>query len=160
MVGTAILLLGTFIESMVDFIARIPVLARRRKFTYARLEWNTNNKFQLQRLAHEGFGAGTWTNTRGGWPVTQGGETLANLDITDQRMPRLYAEKELGSVGQAYQGHEGYQGHQGYQGQQGQGVVYGYGQGYDADIAKGQVRHSAVEVDRGTRYSRLSMSDR
>jgi hypothetical protein len=51
--------------------------------TYARLEWDTNTTLQLQRLAHEQIGVGTWSS-RWGHPVTAPGEKLAMIDVDDE----------------------------------------------------------------------------
>jgi len=51
--------------------------------TYARLEWDANTTLQLQRLAHEQIGVGTWSS-RWGHPVTSPGEKLAMIDVADE----------------------------------------------------------------------------
>ncbi|OJD30954.1 cytochrome p450 protein [Diplodia corticola] len=58
---------------------------------YARLEWAANGTLQLQRLAHEGLGAGgVWTRCVDDVPVTADGrERLAALDLSDPEHPRL-----------------------------------------------------------------------
>jgi len=56
---------------------------------YARLEWSANTVLQLQRMAHEQVGLGTWSNTAGVNPVTLSNEKLAILDITDEAHPQL-----------------------------------------------------------------------
>ena len=48
---------------------------------YAYLEWVTNESLQLQRLAHEELGWGTWSHTEGPVPIVHGREALACLDI-------------------------------------------------------------------------------
>ncbi len=56
---------------------------------YQRLEWTTNETLQLQRLAHEELGCGTWSRTAGDHPVTAPHEQLAVLDISEPEHPRL-----------------------------------------------------------------------
>jgi hypothetical protein len=51
--------------------------------TYARLEWDANTTLQLQRLAHEQIGVGTWSS-RWGHPITAHGEKLAMIDVADE----------------------------------------------------------------------------
>jgi len=65
-------------------------LARRYRIQeYKQLEWNTNGTLQLQRLAHEGLGAGTWSKAADWIPVTRQGDSLAILDSTNPNHPRL-----------------------------------------------------------------------
>ncbi|KAF2275861.1 uncharacterized protein EI97DRAFT_442849 [Westerdykella ornata] len=87
-IGTAIILLDYTIEHIVNFIDK-----RWRKFnhesTYARLEWAANSTLQLQRLAHEELGLGTWRHCADAIPVTEPGEKLGLLDVTDEEHPIL-----------------------------------------------------------------------
>lgn len=55
---------------------------------YKRLEWAINDFVQLQRLAHEELGCGTWI---GGdeFPITALGQKLAVLDVADPCHPKL-----------------------------------------------------------------------
>lgn len=52
-----------------------------------RLEWAMNDTLQLQRLAHEELGCGTWVGND--FPITAFGERLAVLDISDPSHPKL-----------------------------------------------------------------------
>ncbi|KAJ8133021.1 hypothetical protein O1611_g602 [Lasiodiplodia mahajangana] len=56
---------------------------------YAHLEWTTNATLQLQRLAHEELGFGTWSKGTDEVPATKNGELLACLDITNPIHPVL-----------------------------------------------------------------------
>ncbi|KAF2127586.1 hypothetical protein P153DRAFT_387328 [Dothidotthia symphoricarpi CBS 119687] len=94
-IGTLIVLVGTFIEAIIDLASKIPRLSRDRKLTYARAEWQVNSTLQLQRLAHEGIGLGTWSRGAESVPVTQRGELLAALDIKDADHPCLAVDREL-----------------------------------------------------------------
>ncbi|KAF2138136.1 uncharacterized protein K452DRAFT_361593 [Aplosporella prunicola CBS 121167] len=70
-------------------------IQRRRSLDcYTRLEWNTNDTLQLQRLAHEELGLGTWSGAADGIPVTRSGEKLAVLDLTDPHHPKLRVPSE------------------------------------------------------------------
>lgn len=62
---------------------------RRAHGRYTHLEWTTNATLQLQRLAHEGIGQGTWSNGAETIPITKDEETLALLDISDLEHPIL-----------------------------------------------------------------------
>jgi hypothetical protein len=64
---------------------------QRRRNRYSSLEWTTNDTLQLQRLAHEAVGAGTWKGTIDDYPTTADREMLAVLDVTDPTHPRLEA---------------------------------------------------------------------
>ncbi len=46
-------------------------------------------RLQLQRLAHEELGLGTWGGTADDYPLTQPGECLATVDISDPEHPKL-----------------------------------------------------------------------
>ncbi|KAF2084695.1 hypothetical protein K490DRAFT_10084, partial [Saccharata proteae CBS 121410] len=67
-------------------------LPKSRSTTYQRIEWIANDTLQLQRLAHEGYGFGSWSQPgSGGVPVTEKSEALGVLDITNTTHPRLEA---------------------------------------------------------------------
>lgn len=72
------------------------IQTRRGANVYARLEWGTNETLQLQRLAHEELGVGTWEGCAGDVPVTKRGERLAVLDLGDLDHPRLKAPLAVG----------------------------------------------------------------
>lgn len=76
------------ISQTLEFI--IHRIQRRRNFsTYKRLEWISNDTLQIQRLAQEEAGYGTWMRTAEDYPVTASVEQLAKLDISDPEHPRL-----------------------------------------------------------------------
>lgn len=83
-VGGLLIGVSYMLDSVVHWI-----LNRKNVRTYQRLEWNTNETLQLQRLAHEEAGFGTWTGAAGDNPVTAPGERLATLNISDPKHPRL-----------------------------------------------------------------------
>lgn len=76
---------------------------RLRKPRYSRLEWSVNDFLQLQRLAHEEIGFGTWDGCAGDStvPVTDKDETLAVLDMSDLQHLRLKVKTSLKENGQA-----------------------------------------------------------
>ena len=57
------------------------------KDDHKRLEWAMNDILQLQRLAHEEVGCGTWIGED--FPITALGEKLAVLDVSDPDHPKL-----------------------------------------------------------------------
>ncbi|KAL1390597.1 hypothetical protein HDK64DRAFT_335689 [Phyllosticta capitalensis] len=85
-IGGLIILLSYTIEPIVSYVQR-----RRNLDVYARLEWCANGTLQLQRLAHESLGVGTWSDAAEAVPVTAKGDRLAMLDVSDQLHPRLVA---------------------------------------------------------------------
>lgn len=70
---------------------KLPSLQRNRKVQYGYAEWQANSTLQLQRLAHENLGLGTWSKTNEAVPVTEPGDTLGVLDISDIQHSRLVA---------------------------------------------------------------------
>ncbi|KAF2271752.1 uncharacterized protein EI97DRAFT_427646 [Westerdykella ornata] len=94
--GTIIMFLDVALEPIVDAIH-----ARRHrrgkgnaKATYVRLEWNANTTLQLQRLAHEHRGVGTWKMHGWAHPVTEPGEKLAMVDMRDEEHTLLVRPDE------------------------------------------------------------------
>lgn len=91
--GCSTILLEMAVEPVLGHIQR------RRKTSshlYQPLEWMTNETLQLQRMAHEGIGAGTWIGTAETVPTTVTQESLAILDVSEAEHPRLvYQEKEM-----------------------------------------------------------------
>ncbi|GAW24524.1 hypothetical protein ANO14919_141110 [Xylariales sp. No.14919] len=71
-------------------------LAKRKGYRqHAHLEWNTNTTLQLQRLAHEELGLGTWSRCADDVPATMPGELLGLLDISDLKHPVLHTPEEV-----------------------------------------------------------------
>lgn len=54
-------------------------LPRVKNYQYSSLEWDVNDTFQQQRLAHEATGLSTWSGGTESVPVTERGELLAVL---------------------------------------------------------------------------------
>lgn len=85
MLGSIIILLSNTLETFVCYLKR-----RFRRHNYARLEWATIETLQLQRLANEEIGFGTWNGCCDAVPVTDSAtECLAVLDVSDPSHPRL-----------------------------------------------------------------------
>ncbi|KAF2142305.1 uncharacterized protein K452DRAFT_297623 [Aplosporella prunicola CBS 121167] len=85
-IGTIIILLSNFIETLVSFILR-----RRRADIYAHLEWGVNETLQLQRLAHEGVGLGQWKKCGDMVPITEMGDMIGVLDVSEAWHVKLKA---------------------------------------------------------------------
>ncbi|KAI0437014.1 hypothetical protein F4803DRAFT_540305 [Xylaria telfairii] len=56
---------------------------------YPHLEWTINSTLQLQRLAHEEIGFGTWSEGTETIPITKPGQLLGSLDLSDPKHPVL-----------------------------------------------------------------------
>ncbi|KAI1265475.1 hypothetical protein F5Y18DRAFT_417183 [Xylariaceae sp. FL1019] len=61
---------------------------------YATQEWNANTTLQLQRLAHEGVGFGTWSKGADRIPVTESDELLACLNLQTPDHPKGVSEED------------------------------------------------------------------
>lgn len=95
--GLAIIVLEFSIEPLARCI-------RRRSSSYRRLEWVTNETLQLQRMAHEELGAGTWIRAAENVPTTTRSEGLATLDVSDPVHPRLvYPRKSEGQLNESHE---------------------------------------------------------
>lgn len=58
--------------------------------TYSHYEWVSNETLQLQRLAHEGLGIGTWSGAMKTIPLTEPKEALGVLEFSDNpKHPKL-----------------------------------------------------------------------
>lgn len=64
-------------------------LRRNSKLVYSGVEWRAASILQMQRLAYENLGLGIWTRADGAFPVTERGDVLGSLDVTDPKHPRL-----------------------------------------------------------------------
>jgi hypothetical protein len=60
---------------------RFTRLQENEDYSYAYAEWQTGSTLQLQRLAHEGVGAGIWTGATDRAPVPRPRDTLAVLNL-------------------------------------------------------------------------------
>ena len=84
--GLIVFLTSFTIEPLVGYVQN-----RFKLNPYARLEWYTNGSLQLQRLAHEELGIGTWTRCDSDIPSTNPGVLLASLDLSNPEHPSLDA---------------------------------------------------------------------
>jgi hypothetical protein len=88
--GGLLFLLSMSIEEIFAFACRI--IHRKQDHnpgTFGYTEWQANSTMQLQRMAHEAAGSGSWSNGIGSVPVTEAGEKLCLLDISNGQHPRL-----------------------------------------------------------------------
>ena len=82
--GLGLLIIGVNLglHRLVSYVQR-----ERDLKDYRRLAWKSNGLLQLQRLAHEEAGFGTWERCAKVVPVTAKGEVLANLDVRNPEHP-------------------------------------------------------------------------
>lgn len=83
-VGLLLVLLSYLLDPIMTCLQR-----RRGIAEYKRLKWSTDAFLQLQRLAYEGAGQGTWSYADGDVPVTKKDDMLAGLNLMDPRHPRI-----------------------------------------------------------------------
>ena len=83
-VGSLVILVSIVLEPAVAFYQQ-----HYDNYTYSQLEWVSNGTLQLQRLAQEEHGAGTWSNTTKYVPVCKNEDLLAGLDMRVPNHPRL-----------------------------------------------------------------------
>ena len=84
--STTIVLTSLCVDSVVGWIQHRVL----RRGVHRRLQWILDETLQLQRLAFEEVGMGTWSGTTASVPVTRAGELLGGFDATiDPDHPRL-----------------------------------------------------------------------
>jgi hypothetical protein len=92
MFGLALFFVGGTLIVLVS-LALEPILALLQKRwgyqQYAYLEWVSHETLQLQRLAHEELGFGTWSGATNAIPTTELDDKLTCLDLRDAKHPRL-----------------------------------------------------------------------
>ncbi|KAF2629797.1 hypothetical protein BU25DRAFT_274367 [Macroventuria anomochaeta] len=84
-----IVLFAFFLDEILAFLFKFRRLRNDEDYDYAYAELQAGSTLQLQRLAHESVGAGTWTGATDVVPVIDPGDTLAVLDLRQRGHPRL-----------------------------------------------------------------------
>ena len=82
--GGTLIVVDLTLESFLDWLQRKSVY-----HDYGRLEWKTNATLQLQRLAYEEAGSGTWSHCSDTVPTTRTGDRLRPINISNIEHPRL-----------------------------------------------------------------------
>jgi hypothetical protein len=105
LLGAIIMLLALFVEGLFELFLRAAGLQSNTRLTYGHAEWRTGSTLQLQRLAHESAGLGTWKRTDESIPVTEYGDSLGILDTSrpgharlvraDTEMSRMHGNGEI-----------------------------------------------------------------
>ncbi|KAH7397396.1 hypothetical protein BKA66DRAFT_566504 [Pyrenochaeta sp. MPI-SDFR-AT-0127] len=88
-VGGLIGVFSVFLEIIIDLAFKIPFIRNNKRLSFAYAEWQTGTPLQLQRLAHESIGLGTWSGATAAIPVTAAGDVLGVLDVSRDGHPRL-----------------------------------------------------------------------
>lgn len=83
----------TIINFGLDFLIGL-VQSKRNAADYRRLAWKTNGLLQLQRLAHEEMGYGSWERCTNETPVTRFGDMLASISVDNPKHPTLQKKTE------------------------------------------------------------------
>jgi hypothetical protein len=68
-----------------------PIVSRS---AHSRLEWRAMSILQLQRMAHESIGSGTWLKATSETPITKPYQLLGMLDIRDKKRPLLRSKTD------------------------------------------------------------------
>lgn len=95
--GGTLQLASIFVEEILALSLRVPRF-RNEKLAYSLAEWQAGSTLQLQRLAHENLRLGTWKRTDEAIPVTEPGDMLGTLDITNTKHARMVAPGEERTV--------------------------------------------------------------
>lgn len=83
-VGLIFIVTGLVIDTIVEFLRRT-----FRKGEHKPLHWVLDDTFQMQRLAYEEAGQGTWTGGSSAIPVTAPGDRIGLPKGADRHHPRL-----------------------------------------------------------------------
>ncbi|KAI1778679.1 hypothetical protein F4818DRAFT_306952 [Hypoxylon cercidicola] len=97
LLGVLLTYIGGLVIILVSFILE-PLLAclqqRRKRKDYALIEWDANEMLQLQRLAQEGSGWGTWSNCAKSIPTTASPEeALGGVDYSNPNHLKLHVSR-------------------------------------------------------------------
>ncbi|XXH04288.1 hypothetical protein Hte_010702 [Hypoxylon texense] len=96
LLGLLLTYIGGLLIILVSFILE-PLLAylqhRRERKDYALVEWDANEMLQLQRLAQEGFGWGTWSTTKSIPTTASPEEALGGVDYSNPNHLKLHVSR-------------------------------------------------------------------
>ena len=82
--GTSLILLNFVLDTVVGSVQR-----KLGRGDHKRLQWVIDEKLQLQRLAYEEAGQGTWTGGANGVPITRMGDRIGIPRNVDKIHPKL-----------------------------------------------------------------------
>jgi len=92
-IGTMIIAVENSLEIIITWLYKRFNLGGHR-----RVEWCINHTLQLQRLAHEELGFGTWSRTSKQNPITTPNELLAVIDVANPAHPALKIPDQIEEV--------------------------------------------------------------
>lgn len=92
-IGGILILLNMVIDTVGGWYQQ-----RRRTGLHRRRQWMLDEKLQLQRLAYEGLGQGTWSGATDLVPLTEAGQLLGMPEDVNEKQPRR-VERALGGQG-------------------------------------------------------------
>lgn len=92
------MLVALYLEELFDLAFQHTPLGKHARLRRGHAEWKAGSTLQLQRIAHENLGLGTWSRTAESVPVTNTGDVLGTYNIDDESHARLVnvnAEKKV-----------------------------------------------------------------
>ncbi|KAK8122765.1 hypothetical protein PG984_011435 [Apiospora sp. TS-2023a] len=92
-IGMLIILISFAVEPLLGWLQK-----RGRYNQYAYLEWEAGTAIQLHRMANDQLGHGHWMKCDERIPITQPGDILASLDISDPKHPMLAIGSSTGNT--------------------------------------------------------------
>ncbi|KAJ4368686.1 hypothetical protein N0V86_009595 [Didymella sp. IMI 355093] len=88
-----------YLEELFDLLLERTSLRDNARLIRGHAEWKAGSTLQLQRVAHENLGLGTWKRTDEAVPVTNKGDILGIFNIEDEKHARLeQAQAEMKSL--------------------------------------------------------------
>ena len=87
--GGLVMISAAQLETIIDLAMKFPRFRNNDRLRFAHAQWQAGATLQVQRLAHEALGLGTWSRATSDVPVTEAGDVLGVLDISRSNHPRL-----------------------------------------------------------------------
>ncbi|KAH7083074.1 hypothetical protein BKA63DRAFT_502200 [Paraphoma chrysanthemicola] len=87
--GGVFMLIVLYLEEIFDIALEKTSLGQNARLRRGHAEWKAGSTLQLQRIAHENLGFGTWKRTDEAVPVTNRGDILGTFNIDDEKHARL-----------------------------------------------------------------------
>lgn len=94
-IGSIVIMTNLLLDTIVGFIQR-----RFKTGDHRRLQWIVDEQLQLQRMAYEEAGMGTWSGGAAPVPITRFGEKFGIPPDTDPDHPRLRDRMEVTGSGE------------------------------------------------------------
>lgn len=84
-----VMLISLYLEELFDMVLQRTPLRNSTRLRRGHAEWKAGSTLQLQRIAHENLGFGTWKRADESIPVTNKGDILGTYKIDDEKHVRL-----------------------------------------------------------------------